>query len=586
MQKGMFILAKKIIPLIVCLILFTGFLRSNANEIPEYIRVALKYETTAVPSVTTSSETGGTIGIVLDGAYTPYISFTDSVTVLNDSLYHIQIGDVYNTYEEAIAGIDVLMQHAGEAFNLKLFPVYNGSWVICSSNYTSEPILGVNLSENGIDEFKILYETFAVSELIDTPEGKEPGPSFNVVPFASSPYSLKVAINSVPLLIVSHPNNSVSVRVLPNPGDITRTKPPLLKYGKAEYRGSFDMHRQSGKAGDNIVLVNRLLLEEYLYSVVPSEISPGLDNTYNQRIEALKVQALSARSFAVRFIQAYAYSKYRADIEDSTTTQVYGGYTKKAGDAGEYNNSTIAVNLTKGQVLLYNGKIAPQIYYHSHSGGYTEVTENVWGGKSEPYLVSRPDPYTTRTYKVWSGTYTGKSISSTFSSYILNSYGVNIGLIKYINVINRSASGRITETLIEGSNSTFLVTKERNRWMLSLNSSSQLYTYNVQDKITILSQSNKSDKQFSEKAKKILEGGYFTRQFINDTYALIGKDGYTYERLKIYDSDKQTLSVNGKGTGHGVGMSQVGVIEMSKDGVKAEDIIQFYFPGLVISPKQ
>lgn len=142
--------------------------------------------------------------------------------------------------------------------------------------------------------------------------------------------------------------------------------------------------------------------------------------------------------------------------------------------------------------------------------------------------------------------------------------------------------GSITGTLIEGTNSSFTVQWEKNRWMLNLDTSNLLYTYVVNDKLKVISQRDGQDKFLSERARKIFESNYFTKEFLGDSYALIGKDGYTYERLRIYESASQIITVNGSGTGHGVGMSQVGAEVMSKQGKTAEEIMQFYFPGIKI----
>ena len=67
---------------------------------------------------------------------------------------------------------------------------------------------------------------------------------------------------------------------------------------------------------------------------------------------------------------------------------------------------------------------------------------------------------------------------------------------------------------------------------------------------------------------------------------MVAENGHVYERIKVYDSDNQTIIINGKGSGHGVGMSQHGAQQMSKLGMTSEEIINFYFPGVTISDRK
>lgn len=597
-------MAKKVVCFVLSLVVFLGIMVfptpsmiSYAYDIPEYIRVALKYENTALEYVYVMSDTGGTVGVVQEDNFTEIASFNkdDRVDVVFDSKYHLAIGDAFNTYDEIKAYIEVLKAHAGDELDIPIFPVYTGKWIACASLYTDTPIMEVSTADNGIDEFSILHEIFALPDLINTPEGKEEGPSYPVVPIATDRFAMRVEIDNVPLFAVSDPANLATVRVKPHdPGNpnivpLLRlyevSQPEALRF-RSRYRGVFDLHRLTQRSKDNFVVVNKLKLEEYLYSVVPAEMSAGSDSQYDERIEALKVQAIAARTFAVKFIEGKNYQKYKADIENTTTTQVYGGYNRVNGNMGEYNNTTKAIDQTRGQVLIYNGKLAQNIYYHSNSGGYTEHPIYVWwrGGSYPPYVVSKPDPYTEQVPRIWTNSYTGKSISSTISSYIQSSFNVDVGQVKYINVVNRSTAGRVIDTLIEGSKSTYLVTNESNRWMLSL--IGNMYTYHVDDRIRIIQQRDGEDKFLSERARKVLEGEYFTKEFVSDQYGIVAKNGHTYERIKVYDSDKQTIIVNGKGSGHGVGMSQHGVQQMSRLGFTYEEIIEFYFPGLQISERK
>ncbi len=112
--------------------------------------------------------------------------------------------------------------------------------------------------------------------------------------------------------------------------------------------------------------------EDYLKGVVPHEM-PAL-----WHLEALKAQAVSARSYAVS--RGYVGKV----ITDTQTHQVYGGYDW-------HPNSTAAVNQTKGQLLKYGNSVVSTVY-SSSNGGITESNSNAWGSTQLPYYPVQVDP--------------------------------------------------------------------------------------------------------------------------------------------------------------------------------------------------
>lgn len=127
---------------------------------------------------------------------------------------------------------------------------------------------------------------------------------------------------------------------------------------------------------EGYTLVNALPLETYLTAVVPSE----MPSSY--QIEALKAQAVCARSYAYIQLLRADLAKYGAHIDDSTAYQVYNKNTPTA-------ESKRAVEETSGQVLTYEGNII-EAYYFSTSMGYTDTAEiwNVEDLSSYGYLKS------------------------------------------------------------------------------------------------------------------------------------------------------------------------------------------------------
>ncbi len=143
-----------------------------------------------------------------------------------------------------------------------------------------------------------------------------------------------------------------------------------LEFGRP-YRGSLVLTQN----GNRVRVVNEVMLEAYLYGVVPlempSEWSP----------EALKAQAVAARSYAL----ATRGGDEFFDVYDDTRSQLYGGI--RAEDVP----TTAAIDATSGQVLEFDGRIATTFFF-STSGGRTAAVEDIWAGQPIPYLRAVEDP--------------------------------------------------------------------------------------------------------------------------------------------------------------------------------------------------
>jgi peptidoglycan hydrolase-like amidase len=144
-----------------------------------------------------------------------------------------------------------------------------------------------------------------------------------------------------------------------------------LSYKGTQYRGIFVL-RASSKG---LVLVNIVNLEDYLKGVVPEELSPDRFHGY----EALKAQAVAARTYAIRNLGSYRDLGF--DLCDTPRCQVYGGLSAERGESNR------AVEETKGEVALYKGKLINALYT-STCGGMTEDVQNVFEGLAQPYLKS------------------------------------------------------------------------------------------------------------------------------------------------------------------------------------------------------
>lgn len=122
--------------------------------------------------------------------------------------------------------------------------------------------------------------------------------------------------------------------------------------GVPSYRGKLELLRTE----EGIVAINEVLLEEYLYSVVPSEMPARYPK------EALRAQAVCARTYAYGHMLHAGYPRYGAHVDDSTAYQVYQNIK-------EQENSTTAVKETYGQLLFTAGGELAQTFYYSTSCG-------------------------------------------------------------------------------------------------------------------------------------------------------------------------------------------------------------------------
>ncbi len=129
------------------------------------------------------------------------------------------------------------------------------------------------------------------------------------------------------------------------------------------YRGQIEI--SLGREPGTLLVVNYVPLEEYLLGVVPNEVP------YQWPLEALKAQAVAARTFALYKMSGRADDPY--DLDASMYSQVYRGL------GSERDSTTRAVSLTRQIIAVYQGRFIAA-FYHSNCGGQTADVREVWGG--------------------------------------------------------------------------------------------------------------------------------------------------------------------------------------------------------------
>ena len=298
-------------------------------------------------------------------------------------------------------------------------------------------------------------------------------------------------------------------------------------YGVPSYRGSFELF----STAEGIVVVNELLLEEYLYAVVPSEMPASYE------AEALKCQAICARSYAYCHMQALSYGEYQAHVDDSTSFQVYG-------NSAEQESTIQAVNETAGKKLHYGNRVVKTYYYSTSCGHSTSI--EAWGSTLDDtngYLkgVSVSDE-NGKAYErelpwySWQATIPQETLSNLIS---LNT-GIRIGELQEIQITKQGVGGVALQLVATGTEGSVTVDTE-NKIRMALGGKG--YQIKKQDGTKVQS-------------TKLLPSAFFT----------IAKNGENY-------------IIEGGGYGHGIGMSQNGANEMAKAGKNYEEILTFFYPG-------
>lgn len=125
------------------------------------------------------------------------------------------------------------------------------------------------------------------------------------------------------------------------------------------------------KVGESFTVINLVPLEEYLRGVVPEEMS------WSYPVEALKAQAVAARSFALKNRDKHESEGF--DLCATTHCQVYSGVKN-------FEAVNAAIDSTRGEVLTYKDKLI-DTSFHADCGGMTENASDVWG-RALPYLVA------------------------------------------------------------------------------------------------------------------------------------------------------------------------------------------------------
>ncbi len=346
-------------------------------------------------------------------------------------------------------------------------------------------------------------------------------------------------------------------------------------YGIPYYGGKMELSLYE----EGITIVNELPIEQYLTRVVPSEMPTSFG------VEALKVQAVCARSYAYRQLTNDYYSMYGAHVDDSTLYQVYN-------NSAESQEANQAVADTSGLVLKYGEEVVQTYYYSTSCGQTTDVS--LWGTAPEnyPYFqakrVSRNSEYIDLTdenafaafitnkdaqdydaeyplYR-WQLTASVQELSDTFNAKLHNCYAKlperiltqqqdgtfqsqdinSVGEIQDISVVRRVNGGAAVCVIVTGTQAA-----------VQIDSESMIRTLFGM-----------------EQQEMITNTGTTKMASLPSTFCIF---------RKVQTENGIAFQITGGGYGHGIGMSQNAVHTMTLDGMNFVQILTFFYPGTEVA---
>lgn len=322
--------------------------------------------------------------------------------------------------------------------------------------------------------------------------------------------------------------------------------------GTPSYAGRIEIVKDAA----GLLIINELDLESYLYGVVPSEMPASYE------LEALKAQAVCARSYAYRQILLNGYAAYGAHVDDSVSYQVYNNLKTE-------DKVIQAVNETAGKVLKFGEEVATT-YYFSTSCGHT-TNETIWKNgsvenryisgkllndsgerldltKEEDFrafiLNTEQETYdSSESWYRWEVTVPVKQIRENVCKI------ENVGEITGIQVLERNEGGVVQKVKVLGEKGELLLEYEH-AIRSALNGSGQ--------KIV---RKNGSDAT----GGSLLPSGFFVVDPVEENGELTG------------------FRFQGGGFGHGAGMSQNGANHMAEAGKSYEEILTFFYEGTALT---
>ena len=388
--------------------------------------------------------------------------------------------------------------------------------------------------------------------------------------------------------------DALALGVMP---DVTGADAVRTWFKGYRYYGGFRYERIGG--GD-LTVVNIVDLETYIKGVVPYEMSSSWP------LEALKVQAVCARSYAYINIHSGKHTSYHFDVCNTTDCQAYYGAGTNSSSYQATERTDQAVDETAGEYAWYDGQVIEAFYSSSH-GGASESVYNVWGTSLEryPYLCGVEDPYeadmaSKNSYSSWTVSYTSSELAQRLENY---GYDASSGIESL--TLTYSDLGNVIQVRVnyrDGGSDTIRPSSMRSVFGIS----SIRFTVNGQAASSgsgTTSSSgggltaNGSTSLDSQGTYTVISGsGSLSQAGLDGLYAISGSGSITPAEDAASGGGSGTdtptgtqvtvsgssYSFQGSGNGHQLGLSQYGAWAMAERGFTYDEIIEFYYPGTYV----
>ncbi len=365
--------------------------------------------------------------------------------------------------------------------------------------------------------------------------------------------------------------------------------------GTPAYRGQMELLRTE----EGIVVINEVLLEEYLYSVVPSEMPARYP------AEALKAQAICARTYAYGRMMHAGYPQYGAHLDDSTSFQVYNNIL-------EQESTTTAVKDTYGALLFTQDRGLAETYYYSTSCGVGSDA-NVWKTQNAPkltYLRAKPLNKTAMTKAVAAlGGEGGTPVENkgeelrdeeAFAAFIRaknpDDFEVEENWYRWTYQVEEIDKAQMLETLqqrYEANNKLVLTWKDGEYVSAPIEGLSDITDMYIEkrgsggvaDELVIQTGTEKIKVISEHYIRAVLSDGE-SSVVLQDGSKIAGMNllpsGFFVITTSIKNGNVLGYNLYGGGFGHGVGMSQNGARDMAESGYSAMDILLYFYENCAI----
>ncbi len=351
---------------------------------------------------------------------------------------------------------------------------------------------------------------------------------------------------------------ALTIEPLPGRSDGDGNDAAYIQVDGVKYRGQVEVF--PGPRG--LVVVNTLPLEEYLYGVVPREMPADWP------AEALKAQAVAARTYALYVKETGKYRGRGFDISADRNSQVYGGV------AAESQRVNELVDSTRGEVLTYQGRLINAVF-HSSSGGHTENAENVWTWPL-PYLRGVPDYDQESPHYRWKVSFELPDLGRA-----LREAGYDTGEFYGLTEGPRGVSGRLVSVVLEGSRGRINMDADTFRWL-----------FNLKSTLFDIRELESEDRDFTRALNPVQEvstvgaGNRTGQARLASSWVLGARGGLRKTTNPVAVGHwwlPKRFELVGRGWGHGLGMSQWGARALARNGHNYREILEYYYQDAVLA---